>query len=372
MGLAKLGKYVELCELRNFDGQLSDTAVVGLSTAKQIITTKANLDGVSLTSYKLFPPHHFAYVPDTSRRGEKISLGYNTTEQTFLVSSISVVFRVSDICNLDSDYLYMFFNRPEFDRYARFNSWGSAREVFSWDDMCDIYIDLPPIAIQEKYVAVYNAMLANQKSYQSSIEDLNIAISANIEEFKHTAPRVPVGQLLEEINVRNRNGAITNVQGINIDKEFMPSVANLSKIDLTNYKVVQKNQFAANFMHVMRDEKVPLALYHDDNPCVISPAYPVFQTKSKNILPEYLLLWLNRIESDRYAWFISDSSVRGGLEISCFFEIEVPFPSYKKQEAVVNLYNARHMIQRNIANLGSLLKDICPILIKCSMEEARL
>ena len=112
MGLTKLGKYIEPSDLRNVDGTYDETAVVGLSTAKQIISTKADLNGVSLTSYKLLPPHHFAYVPDTSRRGDKMSLGYNTTEQTFLVSSISVVFRVSDTQNLNSDYLYMYFNLP--------------------------------------------------------------------------------------------------------------------------------------------------------------------------------------------------------------------------------------------------------------------
>ena len=162
MGLVKLGSYIEQSELRNIDGTYTADDVVGLSTAKQIITTKANLDGVSMTSYKLLPPRYFAYVPDTSRRGEKMSLGYNITEKTFLVSSISIVFKVTDTDNLDSDYLYMYFNRPEFDRYARFHSWGSAREAFSWNDMCDIEIKLPPLPIQEKFSRTYMAIMGNE------------------------------------------------------------------------------------------------------------------------------------------------------------------------------------------------------------------
>jgi len=209
MALTKLGKYLALSDLRNSDGKLGSESVVGLSTQKQIILTKASLDGVSLTSYKLFPPKHYAYVPDTSRRGDKMSLGYNTTKNTFLVSSISVVFFVSDTDNLLEDYLYMYFNRTEFDRYAHFNSWGSAREAFSWEDMCDIDIDLPPLPVQRKYVDIYNAMLANQRAYENGLEDLNVAISASVEEFKHTAPRVAVGSLLEEIDVRNHDGAIS-------------------------------------------------------------------------------------------------------------------------------------------------------------------
>ena len=370
MGLIKLGKYIEPSDLRNSDGSYDETTVVGLSTAKQIISTKADLNGVSLTSYKLLPPHHFAYVPDTSRRGDKMSLGYNTSEQTFLVSSISVVFCVSDTQNLNSDYLYMYFNRPEFDRYARFNSWGSAREAFSWEDMCDITIDLPPLPVQQKYVDVYNSMLANQRAYESGLEDLNTAIAASIEEFKHTAPRVPVGYLLEETDTRNRNGEITNVQGININKEFMPSVANLSTTDLTKYKVIRKDQFAYSAMQTGRDECIRIALFHEDEPVVISPAYSVLQVKDESALAEYIMLWFSRSESDRYGWFISDSSIRASLELTRFYEIEIPLPSIEKQQAVVNFYNARHLILKNITMLGNMLKDICPILIKGSLEEA--
>ena len=373
MGLTKLGLYIEPSEHRNSEGVYDRTAVVGLSTAKQIIETKANLDGVSMTSYKLLPPRHFAYVPDTSRRGEKMSLGYNTTEETFLVSSISVVFRVSDTANLNSDYLYMYFNRPEFDRYARFNSWGSAREAFSWDDMCDISIDLPPLPVQEKVVAVYNAMLANQRAYESGLEDLNMAIAASIEEFKHTAPRVSVGRLLEEIDTRNRDNAISNVQGININKEFMPSVANLSTTDLTKYKVIKKNQFAYSAMQTGRDECIRIALFHEDEPVIISPAYSVLQVKAESeyeALAEYIMLWFSRSESDRYGWFISDSSIRASLELARFYEIEIPLPSLEKQQAVVNFYNARHLIMKNITTVGNMLKELCPILIKGSLEEA--
>ncbi|MGI6708129.1 MAG: restriction endonuclease subunit S [Dethiobacteria bacterium] len=373
MGLTKLGLYIEPSEHRNSEGVYDRTAVVGLSTAKQIIETKANLDGVSMTSYKLLPPRHFAYVPDTSRRGEKMSLGYNTTEETFLVSSISVVFRVSDTANLNSDYLYMYFNRPEFDRYARFNSWGSAREAFSWDDMCDISIDLPPLPVQEKVVAVYNAMLANQRAYESGLEDLNMAIAASIEEFKHTAPRVSVGRLLEEIDTRNRDNSISNVQGININKEFMPSVANLSTTDLTKYKVIKKNQFAYSAMQTGRDECIRIALFHEDEPVIISPAYSVLQVKAESeyeALAEYIMLWFSRSESDRYGWFISDSSIRASLELARFYEIEIPLPSLEKQQAVVNFYNARHLIMKNITTVGNMLKELCPILIKGSLEEA--
>ena len=372
MGLnkQKLGKYIERVERRNLDLLFGIDDVRGISNAKEIQSTKADITDRSFSRFQIVEPHEFVFNRRTTRMGEKLGLGYNNIGETFIVTEDYVVFRVIDECVLLPDYLNVFFRRPEFDRYARWDAWGSATEFFNWEEMCDVPISLPPLPVQLKYVNVYNAMLSNQRAYESGLEDLNTAIAASIEEFKHTAPRVAVGRLLEETDTRNRNGAITNVQGININKEFMPSVANLSTTDLTKYKVICKDQFAANFMHVMRDEKVPLGLYHHDEPCIISPAYPVFRIISDDVLPEYLMLWLNRAESDRYAWFISDSSVRGGLEMSRFYEIYVPLPSVEQQQAVVNFYNARHLILKNITMLGNMLKDICPILIKGSLEEA--
>jgi type I restriction enzyme S subunit len=372
MGLTKqkLGKFIERVERRNSDLKYGIDDVRGISNTKEIQSTKADISDRSFSRFQIVEAHEFVFNRRTTRMGEKLGLGYNNVGEVFIVTEDYVVFRVADESILLPDYLNVFFRRPEFDRYARWDSWGSATEFFNWEEMCDVPITLPPIPVQQKYVDVYNSMLANQRAYESGLEDLNTAIAASLEEFKHTAPRVPVGYLLEETDTRNRDGEITNVQGININKEFMPSVANLSTTDLTKYKVIRKDQFAANFMHVMRDEKVPLGLYHDDEPCIISPAYPAFRIKSDDVLPEYLMLWLNRTESDRYAWFISDSSVRGGLEISRFYEIDIPLPSVEQQQAVVNFYNARHLILKNITMLGNMLKDICPILIKGSLEEA--
>lgn len=155
----KLGKLIEQCDNRNTDEEYTADDVRGISTGKEFIETKANMDGVSLTSYKIVKENEFAYVADTSRRGDKIAVAFNRNEGNILISSIYTVFYVSNPELLLSDYLFMFFNRSEFDRYSRFNSWGSARETFSWEDMCDIEIDLPPLPIQQKYVDIYNAMV---------------------------------------------------------------------------------------------------------------------------------------------------------------------------------------------------------------------
>lgn len=373
MELTKLGLYIERAERRNSELKYGFDDVRGISNAKEIQATKANISERSFVRFQIVEPNEFVFNRRTTRMGDKLGLGYNNIGTTFIVTEDYVVFRIKDETVLLPDYLNIFFRRPEFDRYARWDSWGSATEFFNWEEMCDVPIKIPPLEIQRKVVAVYNAMLANQRAYESGLEDLNMVIAASIEEFKHTAPRVAVGRLLEEIDTRNRDNAISNVQGININKEFMPSVANLSTTDLTKYKVIRKNQFAYSAMQTGRDECIRIALFHENEPVIISPAYSVLQVKAESeyeALAEYIMLWFSRSESDRYGWFISDSSIRASLELARFYEIEIPLPSLEKQQAVVNFYNARQLIMKNITTVGNMLKELCPILIKGSLEEA--
>lgn len=152
--LQEIGSYIEECNERNLDGKFTEKEVRGIATSKGLIETKANLDGVSLNSYKLVKPKEIAFVPDTSRRGDKMSLGLNDSDKTYIVSSISSVFNV-DKENILPNFLYLWFCRSEFDRYARFNSWGSAREAFSFEDMKRCKIPIPPIDVQRAIVNIY-------------------------------------------------------------------------------------------------------------------------------------------------------------------------------------------------------------------------
>lgn len=165
----KLGELIEPCDVRNTNNELTVDDVRGISTGKEFIETKANMDGVSLSSYKIVRENEFAYVSDTSRRGDKIAIAFNAKQNELLISSIYTVFRVRRPDLLASEYLFMYFSRAEFDRYARFNSWGSAREVFSWEDMCDIDIKLPSLEIQKKYSNVHRALITKSKIYDDSM-----------------------------------------------------------------------------------------------------------------------------------------------------------------------------------------------------------
>ena len=133
--IEEVGSFLEETDDRNTDEELDLNAVRGISIEKCFIQTKADMEGVSLRPYKIISPREFAYVTVTSRNGNKISIAMNSSEEEFLVSSSYAAFRVRDGSPLEPEYLYLQFKRPEFDRYARFNSWGSARETFNWDDM---------------------------------------------------------------------------------------------------------------------------------------------------------------------------------------------------------------------------------------------
>ena len=228
---------IEFSDLRNVDGVYTKDDVIGVSTDKCMISTKADLDGVNLLNYKLFSPGCFAFVADTSRRGDKIALAYNNTEQTFIVSTWYVVFRICDEARdiISSDYLYMYFNRAEFDRYARFNSWGSAREYFWFSDMENIILDIPPLTVQKKYIDVYNSMLANQRSYEQGLEDLRLVCDSYIEQLKRQIPCEKIGAYLEESDRRNDMGlAVESVRGLATSKEMI-----LTKADMEGRKPVK-------------------------------------------------------------------------------------------------------------------------------------
>ena len=150
-----------------------------------------------------------------------------------------------------------------------------------------------------------------------------------------------LGEIVELIDERNKALESSEVLGISIDKEFMPSVANTIGTDLSNYKLLRMNTFACNPMHVGRDERLPVSLYKKDIPAIVSPAYFIFRVKNENkVLPDFLMLIFKRDDFDRNCWFRTDGSVRGGITWNDICEIELPVPDLKEQEKIVNTYKA--------------------------------
>ena len=367
MGLTKykLRELLQLEDTRNSENKYSLEDVTGISIQKVFIETKANMEGVSLTPYIIVKPDFFVYVTVTSRNGEKITLAHNNTDKTFIVSSSYVVFSVSRPDLLNSDYLFMFFNRPEFDRYSRFNSWGSAREVFSWEDMCDMEIDLPPLSIQQKYVDIYKAMVANQQSYERGLEDLKLVCDGYIEDLRRKMTCEKIGDFIEQSKEKNTDGAITLEQGINIEKKFI--TPQRSNDNFFGRQIVRTGQIA--YCTQLNNENVAVALRKGPD-CIVSSVYDVIYIKDEKVLiPEYLMMWLSRKEFGRFVYWASQGTSYEFLSYENLAGYEIPVPKYEVQKSIVNIYNVYNQRKEINEQLKEQIKNICPILIKGSIEE---
>ena len=174
-----------------------------------------------------------------------------------------------------------------------------------------------------------------------------------------------IGDFISICDETNSSNYDLNVIGINRDKEFMPTVANLESIDLRKYKVVRKNRFVFSGMQTGRDICIRISLYEQDIPALISPAYTTFEIKDfSKLLPEYLLIYFLRKEMDRYGWFISDSSVRANLDWSRFLDIKIPIPAIDIQKKVVNTWKHIREVKEQNEAIAEPLFQLCQSYIQ--------
>lgn len=374
MGLTKykLGELIE--EIYNFNNDLQyDLSFVrGISNSKQITLTKADVNNTVIQKFYIINPGEFIYNPRTTRMGDKVGLGYNNGDSPLLFTFNNIAFKIRTSAKklLLSDYFYMYYNRSEFDRYAITHSWGSATELFTFDEMCDINIDLPPLSVQQKYVDIYNAMVANQKSYERGLEDLKLVCDGYIEDLRRKMPCKKIGQFLISSDSKNDIGlSVDSVRGIATSKEFISTKANMDGVSLSNYKVVKPRQIAYVADTSRRGDKISLAINDTQDDFLVSSISLVFGTDEDHLLPEYLILFFTRPEFDRYARFNSWGSAREAFEWDDMCNVEIPMPDITIQKAIADIYKVYTTRKQINEQLKEQIKNICPILIKGSIEE---
>lgn len=328
----------------------------------------AKQPGADKSIYNVFYKFDFVFNP---ARMEINSIALNVEYDKAICSSLYEVFFISRKDVILPEYLNLFIKRDEFARQCEFIGWGSAREYCRVSNIADIIISLPPLFIQQKYVDIYNAMLENQRCYESALEDLKLVCDAYIEELNKDYQSVTIGQFIFQRDLRNDGSlGVSSVRGISTGKEFINTKADMEGVGLNNYKVVAPGQFAYVPDTSRRGDKISLALNASENTYLVSSISIVFDTQKDVLLPEYLMLFFGRSEFDRYARFHSWGSARETFDWSEMCDVQIPIPDIKIQQYIVNIYTA-YLLRKEIdEQLKVQVKNVCPILIKGSLEEA--
>lgn len=373
MGLAtyKLGTFIEQRIVRNSDGLYSDEHTIGVNIDKEIRPMKGNTDNKNLETFYLVEPGRFVYNPRGSR---KLGLGYNDTSNTYITTFNNIIFQLNPDAQTKMlpEFLFLYLSRKEWDRRAEYLSWGSSTEVFSWHTLCDVDITLPTLEIQQKYVDVYNAILANQQAYERGLDELKLTCGAYLEKLMEEMIHEPIGSYLSLSEERNTNLDYdeTSVRGLSTSKEIIPTKANLVGVKLDGYKLLKPFHVAFVADTSRRGEKISLAINTTDETYLVSSISTVFTSNSAKLLPKYLQMFFERPEFDRYARYHSWGSARETFTWDDMQAVKIPIPPIEVQQAIVDIYTV-YLTRREINDtLKQQLKKICPILIKGAMDEA--
>lgn len=363
MGLSRyrLGDLIEQ-RREKYDG-IGDLEAWGVSR-DGFISPKQ--EGADKSIYNVYYKNDFVFNP---ARMELNSIALNIFFDKAICSSLYEIFYVVRTDILLPEYLNLFVKRDEFARKCWFEAMGSARNYFRVVNLSEFEIDLPPLAIQQKYVDVYNAMIANQQCYERGLDDLKLVCDAYIEELRRKMPSESIGKYIKLLTKNNIGSKIKYVQGVESSGAFMDTKANMQGVDIEKYTIVNKGNFAYNPSRINIGS---IAMYREEKPCIVSPMYIVFEVVDSNaLLPEYLMLWLSRKEFQRFTWFYAAGSVRDTFDYNLMETVKIPIPDIKIQQDIVDIYKV--YLQRKEINerLKEQIKSICPILIKGSLEEAR-
>lgn len=368
----KLGDLLMRNSEENKDLIYGISDVRGVRNTKGISNTKIDVSGRNLKTFLVVRPGGFIF---NHRVHDKLGLGYNTSDETYIFTNDYVSFYVKpEVKNriLLPDYLYMWYLRPEFDRYMLFKTYGSATLFFSWDNMCELEIELPDLPTQQKYVDVYNAMVANQQAYERGLEDLKLTCDAYIEDLRKQIPPEKIGKYIEPEETTNADlqFGIADVRGVSIEKKFIETKADMEGVSLAPYLLIQPNEFAYVPVTSRNGGKISIALNDSDKTYICSSSYVVFRSRNiEKLLPQYLMLFFSRNEFNRYSRFHSWGSAREAFDWDAMCDVQIPIPDIEIQKSIAEMYTVYNKRKKINEQLKAQIKNICPILIRGSLED---
>lgn len=364
----KLGKYLELFSQKCNIPNLTNDQVSGVNKEKEFFEPSSQVGG-DTSKYKIVPPNYFACNLMHVGRDVVLPIAYNHSGKNKIVSPAYFVFKFKENDELISDYFFIFLKSSERDRYFWFHTDGSVRDGMSWEDFVDVEIELPPIEIQRKYVEIYKGMVENQAAYETGLEELKLVCDGYIEDLRRKSACEAIKPYIEYCFEKNTSLLVKKVCGVESSGKYIDTRAKLQGVDISNYTIIKKGYIAYNPSRINLGS---IALYRENELCVVSPMYEVFRVKEpKKLMPEYLMMWLSREEFYRYTWFYSAGSVRDTFNYNLMEEVQIPIPPIEIQQAIVDIYNAYILRKEINEQLKLQIKNICPVLIKGAVEEAK-
>lgn len=371
MGLTKkrIGELISVVDERN-SYRIRD--FYGININKEFMPTVANTEGLDESNYKVVGKNRYVFSGMQTGRDECIRISMYTKEKPIIVSPAYTTFEVTDIESILPMYFYMRFLSHEKDRLGWFYSDGSIRSNLDWDRFCDIEIELPDLPTQQKYVDIYLSMLANQQSYERGLEDLKLVCDGYLDKLRADGNTEKIGpyiQLVEEQNT-NLTYGIDSVRGISIEKKFIDTKADMSGVSLRPYYLIKPEEFAYVTVTSRNGEKISVAMNDSEDTYICSSSYVVFRSIDKEkLLPQYLMLYFTRDEFNRYARFHSWGSARETFDWVEMCDVAIPIPDITVQRTISEMYAVYNQRKRINEKLKAQIKDICPVLIKGSLEE---
>lgn len=359
--MAKIGSLITISNIRNSADR--DLPFYGINKDKLFVPTVAATDGLDRKNYKVVTKGRFVFSGMQTGRDMCIRIGLYDKDFECLVSPAYTTFDITSDEVLP-EYLFMFFNSEEKNRYGAFLSDGSVRANLDWDVFCNIQIPLPGIEVQKEYVAVYKAMQRNLEVMNSKLDDLKLACDGYIENLRKQYPCEKIGGYITEVDERNTDRNVLLVQGVDATGGFCETKADMTGIDICKYKVVRQGSFAYNPSRI-NIGSISINLGED---CIVSPMYQVFKVVDENKLSSrYLQMWLSRKEFFRSTLFYAVGSVRDTFDIELMCDVEIPIPPIEVQKSIVAIYDVYNRRKQYAERLRQMINEICPILVAASV-----
>lgn len=367
----KIGHLIKVIDERNIYGI---DKFYGININKDFMSTVANVDGIDESKYKVVRKDRFVFSGMQTGRDKCIRLSVYLEETPVIVSPAYVTFEIEATDIIIPAYFFMLFLSKEKDRLGWFYSDGSVRSNLDWDRFCDIELEIPDLPTQKKYVNIYKSMVANQQSYERGLEDLKLLCNGYIEDLQRKMPCESIGKYLELVDSRNEDleYGLESVRGISIEKKFIETKADMKDVNLRPYLLIQPNDFAYVTVTSRNGEKISIAFNDTDSTFICSSSYVVFRSNNiEKLWPQYLMLYFSRPEFNRYARFNSWGSARETFDWSEMQSVQIPIPDINMQKAIAEIFSVYIQRKRINEQLKSKIKDICPILIRGSLEERK-